>query len=209
MNMNNINNINNINKRVTLYATLARTTPATFFNLIILNCIISPSYNSFYLLTSYCLVVLSNFIFKGLIIKPIYTFLNKTSLPLLGLGPRPPKAESCALILDGVMSKSFGMPSGHSQIAWTVATYIVYKIINNWYKNKKENKIITIFGYIWLILSCIIILTCAIYISYSRVYIEGCHTIQQVSVGGGLGVICGFLIGYFENDAVNLMSKIY
>jgi membrane-associated phospholipid phosphatase len=199
----------NLNKRVEFYATISRTTPALFFYLTILNCIISPSYNSFYLFITYCLVVCSNFIFKDLIIKPIYKLLNKTSLPILGIGSRPSKAESCALILDGITATSFGMPSGHSQIAWSVATYILYKIINNWYKNKKENKIITVFGYIWLILSCIIVLMSAIYISYSRVYIEGCHTIQQVTVGGILGVICGFLVAYYENDALNLMSKIY
>ena len=199
----------NVNKRIELYATLSRATPALFFYLTILNCIIAPSYNSFYLFTSYCLVVLSNFIFKDLIIKPIYKLLNKTSLPILGIGARPANAESCSLILDGILDTRYGMPSGHSQIAWTFATYILYKIINNWYNNKKENKIITIFGYIWLSLSCIIVLVCAIYISYSRVYIEGCHTIQQVTVGGILGVICGFLIGYFENDAVKFISKLY
>ena len=199
----------NINKRVQFYATLARTTPSLFFYLTILNCIIAPSYNSFYLFKSYCLVVLSNFIFKDLIIKPIYKLSNKTSLPILGIGARPANAESCSLILDGISATSFGMPSGHSQIAWSVATYILYKIINNWYNNKKENKKTTIFGYIWLSLSCIIVSVCAIYISYSRVYIEGCHTIQQVTVGGILGVICGFLIGYFENDVVKFISKIY
>ena len=34
-------------------------------------------------------------------------------------------------------------------------------------------------------------------------------TIQQVTVGGLLGVLSGFLIYYFENDAVQLMSNIY
>ena len=201
--------MSNVNKRVEFYATISRISPALFFYLTVLNCIISPSYNSFYLFTTYCLVVCSNFIFKDLIIKPIYKLLNKTSFPILGIGSRPPKAESCALILDGITATSFGMPSGHSQIAWSVATYIVYKIINNWNNNKKENKIITLFNNIWLILSCIIVLVCALYISYSRVYIEGCHTIQQVTIGGILGVICGFLIGYFENDAIKLISKLY
>ena len=50
---------------------------------------------------------------------------------------------------------------------------------------------------------------CAVYISYSRVYIEGCHTLQQVTVGGFIGIIFGLLIAYFENDAIKLMSKLY
>jgi membrane-associated phospholipid phosphatase len=47
-----------------------------------------------------------------------------------------------------------------------------------------------------------------VYVSYSRVYIDGCHTIQQVIVGGLLGVLIGFLIYYYENDGVNLLRKI-
>ena len=44
------------------------------------------------------------------------------------------------------------------------------------------------------------ILGVSIYISYSRVYIEGCHTIQQVIVGGTVGILLGFLAFYFEDD---------
>jgi len=63
-------------------------------------------------------------------------------------------------------------------------------------------------GYIWVICSTLFILSIMVYVSYSRVYIEGCHTIQQVVVGGMLGVLIGFLIYYYENDGVNLLAKI-
>ena len=196
-------------KSQNLYPTMARTSPVVFFYFTILYCILSPSYHSFYLFIIYNSVVGSNWIIKNLIMKPIYNLLGKKSLPILGIGARPPNAESCEFVLDKVIATSFGMPSGHSQIAWTVATYIIFKIIKNWYNTEKDNKVVTAFGYIRLILYCILVLTVAIYISYSRVYLEGCHTIQQFTVGGIIGIVSGFLIYYFEDDAVELMSNIY
>jgi hypothetical protein len=142
-------------------------------------------------------------------VKPLYNLFNKTKLPILGLGSRPSNASSCQFTLDNKYATSFGMPSGHSQIAWTLSTYIIAKIITNWKNSNKDNKAITGFGYIWLVLSCLLVLTGSLYISYSRVYIEGCHTLEQVTVGGLLGILCGFLIYYFEDDAVLLLSKIY
>lgn len=195
--------------RNNLLPTLSRTSPVLFLIILLFNCIISPSYQSFYLFVIYVSVVLSNWIIKHLMVKPLYNLFNKTKLPLLGMGARPNGAASCEFILDKKVATSFGMPSGHSQIAWTVATYIISKIIINWKNTNKDNKAISTFGYIWLILSCLVVLTGAIYISYSRVYIEGCHTIQQVTVGGLLGILFGFLIYYFENDAILLLSKIY
>ena len=58
----------------------------------------------------------------------------------------------------------------------------------------------------FLILSCAIITSAMVYVSYSRVYIEGCHTIQQVIVGGVLGVLTGFLMFYYENDIIRLFA---
>ena len=196
-----------MNKRNEIYPTMARTFPVWFFYFTILNCILSPSYNSFYIFIMYCSVVGSNWIIKYLVMKPIYDLLKTNYLPILGIGSRPPKATGCHFILDNIPANSYGMPSGHSQIAWTFATYIILKIIKKQYNNVKTNSIITTFDYMWLILSCILTLCIAIYISYSRVYIEGCHTIQQVIIGGFFGVISGFLIYYFENDTIHLFSK--
>ena len=193
-----------MNKRNELAPTLARISPVIFFILTIINCIINPSYNSFYLFISYCLILISNWSIKHLIVKQLYNYLGKKSLPILGIGSRPNKASGCKLLNDGILSYSYGMPSGHSQIAWAFTTYIICKIIKNIYKKDKNNKIVTIFDYSWLI-SCIIILLVALYISYSRVYIEGCHTIQQVGVGFIIGIVSGFIIYYFENVIINLI----
>ncbi len=197
-----------MNKRQELYPTLARVSPVIIYIILILKCIIMPSPYAWYLFICYYLDKSSNWIMKNVIIKPLYKLLNTTSISILGKGTRPLHATSCTFTLDNNLSTSFGMPSGHSQTAWVIASYIICKIINNFYNNEKNNTTITILSYIWLILSCIIVLCVATYISYSRVYIEGCHTIQQVIVGGLIGVGFGFIIYYFENDAVKLLSKI-
>lgn len=200
--------MNSVN-RTNLLPTLSRTSPVLFLIILLFNCIIAPSYGAFYLFVIYVLVVLSNWVIKHLMVKPLYNIFNKTKLPILGIGARPSGAASCEFILDNKIAKSFGMPSGHSQVAWTAATYIIARIITNWKNANKNNKVITTFGYIWLILSCLLVMAGALYISYSRVYIEGCHTIEQVTTGGLLGIICGFLIYYFEGDAVAVLSRIY
>ena len=202
----------NNEKRSQLIPTLSRTSPVLFIILLLINCIVSPSVNSFYLFIVYILVNLSNWFIKNAIVKPIYKLTGKAKLPILGIGARPYGASSCHFTLDGKPATTFGMPSGHSQLAWFISTYILCKIISNWKNNDNDTRsnpketVITIFSYLWLIASSIIILSIAFYISYSRVYIEGCHTKQQVILGGILGVACGFITYYFENDVINLFK---
>ena len=195
--------------RKNLLSTLSRTSPLLFLIILLFNCILAPSYEAFYLFVIYILLVLSNWVIKHIIVKPLYNLFNKTKLPILGLGYRPSNASSCQFTLDNKYATSFGMPSGHSQFAWAVATYIIFRIITNWKNANKDNKVITTSGYIWIILSCLLVLAGALYISYSRVYIEGCHTFEQVTVGGILGILCGFCIYYFEDYVVSLLKKIY
>jgi len=200
--------MNKINyKRNLILPTLARTSPLLCPILLFANCIIYPSFNSFYIFIMYNMIMLLNYFEKVLIFKPIYKLLGKTNIPIFGRGLRPEGANSCNFILDGKDAKLFGMPSGHSQLAWTLATYIIFKIIYN-FKNKQDkiDKTFLILEYIWIIISCILVITTAFYISYSRVYIEGCHTIQQVIFGGILGIIGGFLMFYFENDIKNVLN---
>jgi len=196
--------------RKELLPTLARTSPVLLPIILLTNCILSPTFDTFYIFIMYFIVMLTNFFIKMLIFKPIYKLVGKPKIPFLGLGSRPNNAKSCHFILDDKVAFTFGMPSGHSQLAWTVVTYFLFKIIYKFKNNKSNNNTntttTTITKYIWLCLSCIILIGIATYISYSRVYIEGCHTIQQVIIGGILGVVGGFLLYYFEDDVKNLLK---
>lgn len=199
-------------KRKLLTSTLSRTSPVLICIFALVNCIINPSYQSFYLLIVLLSLSPLNWLIKHLIVKPLYNLLKVKTLPILGIGERPKGATSCGFILDGIEATSYGMPSGHSQMIWTIGTYLICKAIDNWIiKTKTDHNMttqLTVFGYMWIILICIVILLTMIFVSYSRVYIEGCHTIQQVSVGGIIGAATGFIIYYFENDAVKVLSKI-
>ena len=196
--------------RLKLIPTLARTSPYVFPIILFANCILMPSYESFYIFIMYFAVMLSNFFAKTLLFKPIYNFFGKTSIKFLGIGSRPKGANSCGTGFDGKDSNTFGMPSGHSQLAWAFAIYTILKLIQK-IKNDKDinnntNKASIALKYLWLCISCIIIIGVAFYISYSRVYIEGCHTIQQVIIGGLIGFGWAFLLYYLEDDIKKLLT---
>ena len=192
--------------RTDLLATLARTSPIIFMVVLFLFCLLDQSYYSYYFFIVYIIVVIINWIAKTLIFKPIYNYLGVDILPILGLGSRPNHRNIAIDIYNcdsnDLITQSFGMPSGHSQIAWAIATYIICKvlkkIIKHWInKNYKQSLL--------LIFLIIIVISIATYISYSRVYIENCHTIQQVIVGGIIGIICGLLIYYYENKIIRTL----
>ena len=200
-----------IKLRNQLLPTLSRTSPVLILAFAFINCILNPSYNAFYLLIILLILFPINWIIKHLIVQPIYNLLKKDTLPILGRGKRPHGATSCTFILDDIPSTSFGMPSGHSQLIWTFGTYILCKLIDKWHKTTTSPDTTTqmqALGYIWVISTSILLLSLMIYVSYSRVYIEGCHTIQQVIVGGILGAITGFIMYYFEPEAVNVLRII-
>lgn len=197
--------MHNINaQRLKKCPTLARISPLLIKLIMILYAMMQPSFNSFYLVILAFSTSLLNAFLKYVIIKPLYKWSGNNNLFLLGSGERPTGATSCNIILDGKKATSFGMPSGHSQIAWTIGIYLVChlinRLINNFNNNEKNSTPSTVLNNIWICLSIIILFSIMIYISYSRVYIEGCHTIQQVIIGGIIGVILGFLAFYFEND---------
>ena len=197
-----------VNYRLKLAPTLARTSPVFFLVTLILNMVINPGYNSLYYLIAYNFVIFSNWCAKTLVAKPVYKLFNTNNLPILGRGTRPIGASSCQFIYDESISTTFGMPSGHSQIAWAVAAFILAKITKQFFI-KKDQKVLKPRDYLWLVISYIIILSGAAYISYFRVYIDKCHTIQQVIVGGLIGIGLGYMIYYFENDVVNFMEKLF
>ncbi len=141
--------------------------------------------------------VFSNLMNKILktILKFIYNAYGNTSLPLLGLGTRPPNATNCSAFTNcstcHLKSSSFGMPSGHSQIGWFFFIYGTLYIAEhiqskfNTHKSIHEKRI-------WFAFAICFLFIMAITMSISRVYLN-CHTIQQVIVGGIIGICLGLL----------------
>jgi len=198
----------NILERNKLFPNLARSSPKLALVFAIIYCMAEPSNNSFYVLFVVVLTSLLNVLFKYIVAKPLYKLSGTNTLPILGSGSRPPGATSCGTHISGKNATSFGMPSGHSQIAWTMGTYLICRLFNKMLDNNDTNNTThhKILFYIWNCISIGIILVSMIYISYSRVYIEGCHTIQQVIIGGMLGSVIGFLAFYFEKSILTGMK---
>jgi membrane-associated phospholipid phosphatase len=135
----------------------------------------------------------------------LYNKLNVKTLPILGRGERPVGFKNCLDVpsCENIPSAfAFGMPSGHSQTAWFVFIYVIL-YLNDIIKEKKnatdsDNK--KIYYTLWLVVAILIGLIISGYITYSRVAI-GCHTIQQVTIGGILGLIFG-TASYFISKVI-------
>ena len=192
-----------------------------------LNYIANPSSKNLFLMLLFFTGTLTTFTLKK-IIKFIYTFFKVKKLPILGIGRRPPGASSCStqLTIDNKLSKTFGMPSGHSQMAWIFASFFIFKmwkLFNDNYKNDKydendndendendndenDNKQKTYLPFYQnyndkgkvaiKVIQTILLLLFAVFMSYTRVFIEKCHTIQQVIFGAITGISIGLLGSY-------------
>lgn len=115
------------------------------------------------------------------------SFMGDKSYPIIGQGKRPDVAVF-QIPQDGKMYKtsinSYGMPSGHSQLAVLFSTYIILRT----YYNNELPFMKKLFIYIFM-------LFLAWYVLYSRVK-EYWHTIQQTVVGGIIGGIMGVITFY-------------
>lgn len=119
-----------------------------------------------------------------IITKNGYRLSGKETLPLLGKGYRPRNNLNCS-VLGGKVTKeqTFGMPSGHSQIIWSVIAYIVTFL---YYENRYKPDFKYYFPFQVLLLAII-----GLTVSFSRVHIE-CHTLMQVIIGGLIGIPIGY-----------------
>lgn len=130
---------------------------------------------------------------KG-ISRIIYNYINIENIPLLGIGKRPGGAMYCGSFVDenniGQLSTSFGMPSGHSIISMTTCIFWNLYIIDNYPKSKKRD------------LSLISLNSISLLVLFSRIWL-GCHTIQQVIIGGIVGSCVGYY-GYMYRNSFGL-----
>lgn len=185
------------NQRKTVFWSLIRSTPISLLGVLIIINIIYPTLYNFIFILLYLFTFGSNIIFK-FISKSIYDILDTDYIPFIGKGTRPLGAHSCSSFISSplIPATSFGMPSGHSQLAWFFAVYACLSIIYNditgieWSKNKK-------------IVSCILLLSLAIIISYSRVSIEECHTTGQVIIGAIIGISIALISFYIKNKIIS------
>ena len=174
-----------------------RAFPITLFFILLLFLVVNPNKSNIY---DFVFLLLSNltnpFIFKPLS-KLLYAMFGVKDPAFIGRGVRPDGACCCSEFYDcddlkkNKLSTSFGMPSGHSQCAWIFSSYFIYQLLHN----KKTSK------YMKAIQSLILIVFAGL-MSYSRVYVEGCHTIQQVIVGAILGIIIGITGGYLKTKYI-------
>ncbi len=150
--------------------------------------------------------VLSNLIIK-LFFKKLYNLLGVKSLPILGIGERPPSDYLPDKIgcLDNYAgeAKLFGMPSGHSQSAWFFYAFGMFYLFDIMSKERKEKSN-------WLLITLALMTAIAMFISYSRVH-KKYHTTQQVVLGGVIGFILGIggyiLTKYFIEGRLSTSIK--
>ena len=133
------------------------------------------------------------------IMKLIYNASGNKTLPVLGLGGRPKDARDCSAFTHcdtcHLRPKSFGMPSGHSQMGWFFFAYGILYLANHVLKaltGTGEDKINKVPAQIWFIVGSCFLFVMAVTLSYSRVYLS-CHTVQQVVLGGFFGLGFGVL----------------
>jgi membrane-associated phospholipid phosphatase len=144
-----------------------------------------------------------NYVFKKLF-EILYNKLKVTNIPILGRGERPVGFKNCSDVpsCETIPTAfAFGMPSGHAQTAWFVFIFAVLylnDIIDKKKKTATNNK--KIYYNFWLTVAVIIGLLMSLYITYSRVSM-GCHTIQQVIIGGVLGLLLG-TVSYFVSKVI-------
>jgi membrane-associated phospholipid phosphatase len=135
---------------------------------------------------SLLLIVIDVILITGLkgLSRIFYNYLNIENIPLLGIGKRPEGAMYCGSFVDendiGRLSSSFGMPSGHAIISMTTCIFWNLFIIDNYHESAKRD------------LALISLNSISLLILFSRIWL-GCHTVQQVIVGG----IIGGYVGYY------------
>ena len=149
--------------------------------------------NDIYLFIFLILSNMANGVLKYKIAKPI---MKDKKYPILGKGSRPKGAANCGIWKDrpGHKTTSYGMPSGHSQEAWGFATYMILTNMS--------------YGYDLFDIRNVILSGLAVFIMYSRVYLN-CHTVQQVIIGGLIGILFGSVGFTLKAPIVKRLTKVF
>lgn len=151
----------------------------------------------FYGLYSYGIDIFNHYL-KMFFKKVIYG--NTDYIPILGYGRRPDGAKNCGIFIDeqnpNAKSTSFGMPSGHSNFATLCGVFWILYVL----KNADLYQYTELYKYFVVIfISCL-----SLSILISRYYL-GCHTVQQIVLGG----LIGCFMGYLGFTIYNILSLTY
>ena len=119
--------------------------------------------------------------FLKLLFKKLYSLYPQLK-NILGNGERPKNAINCGCFIDPLnpsqKATSYGLPSGHSEILFSIASFLSL-YFNNFYKTN-------------------ILFLLASYGAYTRITM-GCHSLNQVVLGGFIGILFGYLYYFFIN----------
>lgn len=159
---------------------LAKSFPITLPVAFMVNGILFQHYPSLV----YSFLIIFELLMNTFIIKPLFQFLyTKYQFidSILGQGHRPCKFCQCSCFSDQPTKldslSGFGMPSGHSEIAASFATY--------WFLHYGFSLSMDLSG-----LRSLMLLFTPFYIGFSRIFIQ-CHTLKQVLVGWFFGILFG------------------
>lgn len=163
----------NIRDHIDFILNICMATPIILFLYFIINYIFENDKLSGYFL----FVLFLSFYIIGFLKNICEYIMTDKSYPYLGSGMRPPGAKNTGNFVDcnNNTSDTYGMPSGHSLLI--MMTTIFWSLYFN--KKKQYHK-------------SILLMIIASIIMYSRILL-GCHTVQQVIIGGIFGCIIGII----------------
>lgn len=173
-------------KKLNLYINESfRSSPFTLLFFSFLITILFQNKLSFYLFILIILTDISNKGFKKLFQNLYFNYPQLENI--LGQGKRPKGAINCGCFIDPLnpyqKAVSYGMPSGHSQTLFSVASFLSL-YFNNFYKTN-------------------LLFLLASYGGYTRIRM-GCHSLNQVILGGFIGILFGYFY-YFILQKFNFI----
>lgn len=201
---------------------ITKSAPGIYIFALILYQMFNPNLHGLYIFLLMMLIGRTNSILKYLVFEPLYKLSGKNELPIIGIGDRPQGAKNCSFTIKkfdkfarGKNYKSFGMPSGHSQIAWTLTAFIIFQLFDKGnlktVADKETNHEITLnnvknvlqkYAFRFRYEISVILITYSILVSFSRVYVENCHTLQQVIIGMLFGVLFAYIAYYITHKYI-------
>lgn len=176
---------------------IAKASPLLMFSTAVLGYFLTYQKTFLFLLIGFSGNTLINYIVKHYVVKPI---MGNRKYPIIGQGSRPKGAKACGLFDSSKITdiKSYGMPSGHAQMAGFFTAYSMLKLSD-------DQVSMPFYVTVGIILG-----SSLLFIMYSRIEAK-CHTLQQTIAGAILGLFLGHVFynnkGRIEKYIPNKLYK--